>query len=63
MSYILMISHGQGLHYVNSVRNPIKSLLTAEKLAKSQARHLNNNKHPQAPKVKVTVLRKVSEYE
>ena len=60
MSYLLMVSHGQGRRYVWG--KEFESILKATELAEGQAKYLNEHKGPRAPKVKVTVLRKVAEY-
>lgn len=61
MSYLLMVSHGMGRRYVWG--HLIESILKATELATQQARYLNENKSPRAPKVKVSVLRIVGEYD
>jgi hypothetical protein len=60
MSYLLMVSHGSGRRYVWG--HEIDSIIRAEDLARKQAAYLNEHKSPRAPKVTVTVLRKVGEY-
>jgi len=61
MSYLLMVSHGSGYRYVWGKELP--SIVQAEALARSQAKYLNENKQPRAPKATVTVLRKVVEFD
>ena len=60
MSYLLMVSHGTGRRYVWG--KEIESIITATELASKQAKYLNENRDKGAPKVIVTVLRKVGEY-
>lgn len=56
-----MISHGVGRRYIQG--GEIASIIKADKLAEAQCKYLKSNKRPKAPKIKVTVLRKVSEHE
>lgn len=60
MNYILMVSQGTKRPYLWG--KEFSSLVEATKLASSQAIYLNANKGLLAPKVIVTVLRKVSEH-
>lgn len=60
MTYLLMVSHGKGMRYI--MGGEIPSIDKAEARAKDMAKALNERKSPRAPKVTVTVLGIVSEY-